>query len=175
MASVFEESRIRFEFSNDYQLQKFDNTGHHQKLLRGIPHTKAIDFVGLYGRHQVVLIEVKNFRGVMTERISVLAEAVGQKVRDTAACLVGAARDATNDRAFWKTILGELVHSKNEVHVIFWLEENNLPSVNAEKLRLLTLTNELKRRCKWLNAKVLVVSASACNLPGITAHFLPTT
>lgn len=45
---IFEESNLRFEFDENYQLIKSDENINFKNIKQYLPETKDIDFVGFY-------------------------------------------------------------------------------------------------------------------------------
>ena len=57
---IFEESNLRFEFNEDYQLIKSDENINFKNIKQYLPETKDIDFVGFYLQEKAFFLEVKN-------------------------------------------------------------------------------------------------------------------
>lgn len=168
--TVFEESNLRFEFDNQYNIIKSDsdvNIVNAKKFLQG---TKDTDFLGFYSNDVIFFMEVKNFRGVHHEDIEVLTNEVAQKLRDTVAIIAGASRNSTNDNIFWKSLHKKIGKNDIEIRYIFWLEEDVMFNNPRAKSRLHTITAKLKNKCKWLTTKVFVQSINSYELDGINVR-----
>ncbi len=59
---IKEESRLKFAFSDDNKVIKFDDTVYYRKLFNVLPDSKSVDFVSV-NDDSVVFIEVKNCTG----------------------------------------------------------------------------------------------------------------
>jgi hypothetical protein len=133
--------------------------------------TRAVDVVALKVPDRLLLLEAKDFRGHRVEnkhRMSgeVILEAA-LKVRDTVTALVGAARQPVTE--FSSEQMVSALGKGNDLIVVLWVEDDTLVDVPQAKRRLDTLSNMLKAKLAWLNAKVLVQSCQVPNrLNGLT-------
>ncbi|MCU0445483.1 MAG: hypothetical protein MUE85_11245 [Microscillaceae bacterium] len=166
---VFEESNIRFIFSEEYNLLKSDGEVNFEKVKQYLLNTKDIDFIGLFMNEKVFLMEVKNFCGVPGEEIEMLCNEVAQKLRDTIAIIVGASRNTTNNPDFWQKLHQSMGKANKEIIYVFWLEEDLIP---RQRDRMSTIAAKLKQKCKWLTTRISVQSISNNSLPGLTVNYL---
>ena len=164
------ESNMRFLFDNEKWslLIKYDEQTDYKKILNAVHATKAVDFIGILNNEILSLIEVKNFRGHRIENKPRLGGTddpleleVAQKVRDTIAGIIGAARNSTHLQENWTKYSNFLLHQKKIIHVILWLEEDNilLPTVmrtKRERARGGTLIQRLRQNMNWLTPYIFV-------------------
>jgi hypothetical protein len=172
---IFEESNLRFEFNEDYQLIKSDENINFKNIKQYLPETKDIDFVGFYLQEKAFFLEVKNFKGSKPEDIDTLTTKIAQKLRDTIAIIAGAARNSTNDTEFWQKLHQKIGNERSEIFLIFWLEEDDANYKSKTKPRLTIINQKLKQKCKWLNAKISVQNKQTHTLIGLNTSFLPIT
>ncbi len=78
---IFEESNLRFEFNEDYQLIKSDENINFKNIKQYLPETKDIDFVGFYLQEKAFFLEVKNFKGSKPEDIDTLTTKLSKIAR----------------------------------------------------------------------------------------------
>ena len=127
VSTVFDEEHLRFEFSEDWSVIKFNAHRDYVERIRNLPGTKALDFVAVHTGTRLYLIEVKDFRGHRIEnrpRVSdgELALELGQKVRDTIAGIVAAYhRGSIED---WARPVRRLTDAGEPVRVLLWLEQD---------------------------------------------------
>lgn len=57
-----EESGLKFEFCDDVNVVKFDDTKYYRKLFNSLPGSKGVDFIAV-GKNNIAFIEVKNCTG----------------------------------------------------------------------------------------------------------------
>ncbi len=174
---------VEFRFGESWTVLKYDDSREYQDGIRklngvwktdkdGNEHRRGCKGVDILGSREGVLtfIEVKDFRKTSdnpTSRIrDELPLEVAFKACDTVAGVVGRAREpgAVIFRGFAKL----LVDAECPVEVIlwleeplFWLEEPLVPpcAVSLRRKALLsTATSKLKRYCRWLTDRVLVVN-----------------
>jgi len=135
--------------------------------LDGVNHgTKAVDIVALHSTAGLLILEAKDFRGYriankkrLTHREIVVEMAL--KVRDTVAGLVGAARQKTPD--FDSAEIKKALNPGKELLIVLWLEDDGAKDALRWKQQLDTLTQEMKEKMKWLNARIFVLSHSTQN------------
>ncbi|MRG97631.1 hypothetical protein [Polyangium spumosum] len=181
MKRTIDVERIRFSFGESWTVvEKWDDSPPYRKGIHGLDGTKAVDIVGVRGG-DLYLIEVKDFRGHAIEtkkrQPKELPLAIGCKVRDTVAGLVGANRQG---RESWvETCAQLLLNAKRRVHVIAWIEDPDLRAPEPLGKRLMwqnTRAKELRQRLAWLTPRVHVASrlepavladVDAENLPGV--------
>lgn len=170
---VFEESKIRFEFGNNYQLIDSDSETNVKKVKKFLSGTKDVDFFGFYGLNHVFFMEVKNFRGVKLEEIDVLTDEVARKLRDTVSIIAGASRNTTNNPDFWKRLHSNIGVAQNEIIFVFWLEEDIKIDNRRDKGRMKQISDKLKQKCKWLTTRVIIQNMNNISLDNLAASWLP--
>ncbi len=167
----FIESDLSFDFLDaawtdvmQYDVEK-DYVDKIQKELKG---TKAIDFLGIFNKNTLVLMEVKNFRGHRIENKPRLENGdnpleveVALKIRDTLAGIVGAARNSTHKKEIWRKYFHFISNFEKRIECVLWLEEDldSRPSHIVEKRKKAqggTLTQQLKKRLTWFTPYVIV-------------------
>ena len=181
--TVIDEAGLRFQFDARWQdAVKWDDTPAYRNGIGRLPGTKAVDIL-CRSSGGCWLIEVKDFRGHRIENKGrldneELQQEVAQKVRDTLAGLLGAARIHAEDTR-WASCVKALV-APGEVRVVLWLEEDFTPppgSGTADqrwRTHLSVLQNRLKQQLRWLTTHVLVTSVrEAPRLPGVSVCNLP--
>jgi hypothetical protein len=183
MVPGIEEGRLRFEFDEPWQdAVKWDDSPTYRKGIGELLGTKAVDFL-CRGRGMCCFIEVKDFRGYRIENKLRLANGelqleVAQKVRDTLAGVLGAARMGAEDERW--AAYAQVLTARDEVLVVLWLEEDFTPpsgpgtSEQRWKHRLDVVQQKLKVQLRWLTTRVLVTSQrEASRLPGVRVRNLP--
>ena len=168
-AHILDEDRLRFSFKPTWSVARYDGdkpggAAFYRNKVVQLPGTKAVDFVGVWEKKDGFLIEVKDFRGYRIQnkkrlRSEELALEVAQKVRDTVAGLVGAARNAATSEALVAVGLG-LPDSRRSLLVVLWLEDDAQVDPRAWAEELNTLTTRLQGYLQWLTRRILVVSMS---------------
>ena len=133
--SAFEESHLRFEFGEGWQVLKFDEHCDYRNMQKSLPGTKGVDFVGVYGG-DLYLIEIKNFRGYRIENQQrlikgALAVEFGQKVRDSVAGIVGFRR-TSSQQEIWRPAVNSLCDPEQRVKAALWLE-HDLPARDPQR------------------------------------------
>jgi len=178
MPTQIEEGHLLFEFSDQWQIMKFDDAPGYRNWIGKLQETKAIDFLGILSANKLYFIEVKDFRGdrIQNEQRLLsgdLAIEVAQKVRDSLACIIGAARTPSQAQE-WQHYQSFLCNTKTQIFVILWLEYD-LPthSVKRKKVRTSVGSNVLKKELRWLTSHVLVSNMSSQMIPDLTVSNLP--
>lgn len=183
----FKESGIRFVFDdNQWNVLQLDKETDYKKIADTLPETKAIDFLGIHNHNAIYLFEVKSFRGHGSEEsvrarlknaADDLTTEIGQKVRDSLACLLAGARNSTNKDEVWKTYCRKIMSGEVEVGVIAWIEEDVSTSVLTAraKLKMSVRRDNLRKKLRWLSTKVEILNARNYNnsVTGLTVSLLP--
>ena len=151
MPTIITEGAIQFEFTDKWTALKFDEETGYKNWIEKLDETKAIDILSLYETSALYLIEVKDFRGHRIKNESrlvsgELAIEVGQKVRDSLACIIGAGRNPSQmDK--WSIYKQALCNGDVKVYAILWLEYDppNYPP-NRQKVRASISSNALKKK-----------------------------
>lgn len=182
---VLREEDLDFAFDDGWAVcSQWDKESVYKALMGQVSESKGVDFVGLRDgpNGELFLIEVKDYRtsertASTREKVdnggAVLADIVAAKVRDTVAGLVGAAR--TERSAGWDACLKPL--TERGVWVVLWIEHAGLDPRSSSpvqkkraKVGAVTLLDNLKRRCRWLSARVAVCSRDGGEVPGLTVR-----
>jgi hypothetical protein len=179
VARTLREGDLDFTFDPGWTLiRHWDREAVYAALDAQVPGSRAVDFVGVRADPEAIfLIEVKDYRsseGHGTTRRKLaddgreLADIVAEKIRDTVAGLLGAARvDRDPD---WQQTRHALAEN---VWVVLWIEHAGLAAdseVYKKRSRIGAgvLEDSIQRRCRWLKAKAIVCSRDAACLPGLT-------
>ena len=145
----------------------------------------CVDLVALQKgpKGSLFLIEVKDYRTSektpsTREKLAdggvSLADLVAMKVRDTIAGLVGGVR---MDRdGLWRPCVEALVD--REVWVVLWIEHAAIDAGSTvqgkrAKVGALSLQDSLKKRCRWISAKVAICWRKEIVLPGVGVRSVP--
>ncbi|MFW5893968.1 MAG: hypothetical protein ACOCUY_02415 [Verrucomicrobiota bacterium] len=187
MPKSIQEGNLIFTFEDPWHVVKYDEEAVFTKKLERLKgtvdgkqrDTVAVDFLAANG-DMLAIIEVKDFRQHRIEnqgrlRSGELAKEVAFKVRDTLAGIVAACRNQTTGPG-WDPIAERLMARTKTLKVVLWLEQDPPASryLLKEKQMLSTFTQELKKRCKWLTPKVLVMNRNThCGIPGLSVQDAP--
>lgn len=185
---IKEESKIKFAFSDDSKVIKFDDTSYYRKFFNALPKSKGVDFISI-SDDSVAFIEVKNCRGdegncrwriypnnqkrdtshatVDVDGRDSLDIEVPQKVAMTLAALAGAESFGDNKSSLkdLKDILkdlfsGALSSDSRKKYVILFLEGNFGSHTRDKKMIMTTLQRSMNTKMQWLNCKVSVVDSA---------------
>ena len=184
--TTFVESRLEFEFDDNWTVTKWDEHPAYRNAegFGRIPNASACDFLGHHASAGVYLIEVKNFtdhhhdnRGKPTDPQWALRLAA--KVRDTVAAVVwarGGAHDAAPTDAILNATCDGLVRDKPELKAVFWIED--VPPVKPAIA--LVLQEAIKRSLgAWFKLRSVRVTSLALHtdaiVPGLVVRPLPVT
>jgi hypothetical protein len=187
MPTDFVEEDLRFTFDDNWNVVKLDEHPFFRERLMPMQLTRAVDFLALYRGSALYLLEVKDFRGSAIELKNhekmcsgdTLCFQVARKVKDSVACVAGAARCLSE--GVWAQC-ADVIRSPNSiVKVVFWMEFDlgrrgrgrNAVWVEQEtRLQALTRENALKAQLKWLTKQVSVSNQvlDIGTLPGVTVR-----
>ena len=106
MANSFIEGELNFHFTSEWSdIFKFDIHTDYKKIKDLVPNTKGIDFIGVQN-NRIYFLEVTDFRAYKSDE-SVQAQLknnganlmieVGEKIKNSLACILAATRNSTND------------------------------------------------------------------------------
>jgi hypothetical protein len=126
------------------------------------------------------LVEVKDFRAHRIENKQRLADGalsieVGQKVRDSIACMIGILRQSTT-REVLDAIAKSLIERRHTLKVVLVLEEDrNQRTIKPAKPKNSVINQQLKKKLKWLSHRVFVTSSIDIPsvVPDLTVRHLP--
>ena len=172
----FQEGRQRFSFDERWSVAKYDQESPSRTLQSAIPGSKAIDFCARTSPPDALfLIEVKDFRthhGENRERLDgstgVLAKEVAQKVRDSIAGIIGAAR--TNPDPFWSRIGKACASPSVKLFIVLWMEVDSYGQTAQQmKPRLDVHLKKLKEQLRWSGSHVMLLNEQvwANDIPGM--------
>ncbi|MEZ4958722.1 MAG: DUF6661 family protein [Saprospiraceae bacterium] len=170
---TLQEKDLQFVFDDSHWtgLLKFDETKDYKNASENLPETKGVDFTGVYQKHSLVLIEVKDFREhriknkpKFTDGPDALWLKVAQKYKNSVAVIVGAARNSTHEKETFQSYLEILKNEGKQFFLILWLEQDTPLAMKNKKLKSnrqeYLLLQDLKKSLKWLTTKVNVIDAS---------------
>lgn len=168
MSTVFEENFLRFEFGEAWQVIQLDDHPSYRNGIEKLDETKAIDFLGVHD-NTLYLVEVKDFRNYRIQNQRRLTDGelaieLGQKVRDSIACIIGSARNPTHAELF-AGFSGKL-GGNAVVKVILWLE-HDLPNYTPARTRVRASiqSDVFKKKLKWFHSHVLVANLTNIQIP----------
>lgn len=189
MPTTHEEGNLRFVFDDQWQVVRLDQCDFFRNHLMPLQLTRSVDFVGLHRGRTVYLVEVKDYRGSRIELRNdekmlvgdTLYLQVARKVKDSVACLVGAAR--ARDEALSPYCSDRMVTDSDYLRVVFWLEfdpgnrrRSRHPAHReaAMKAEASTREKQLKQALSWLTKHVVVANQRIDPevLPGTTVRDL---
>ncbi len=172
-----EEGGLVFEFSDPWNVLKLDEHSDYRERIAKLEGTKAVDFLGILDE-ALYLIEVKDFRGHRIENKDRLTSGelsieIGQKVRDSLACVVGAYRTSSAPET-WTPFVRILSDKLKAVKVVLWVE-HDLPDhhLARRKAKASVETQVFKKKLNWLTSQVLVCNLAANTLSGVQVRNLP--
>lgn len=159
-----------FEEGRWVDVRDFDKTNPDYSKIEKLNGTKAIDIIGYHKEKGVFLMEVKDFRQHRIEnkdRINKLElfEEVGQKVKDSLACILAAARNSTHGQDYWKRQVDRILNPRCQVTVMLWLEEDHNVAFGTpvlqkrKKVNKNIFKNDLKQKVSWLTSRVEIVNS----------------
>jgi len=164
------ESNLSFTF-DDHSWEdviQYDSTTDYRNIKHAISGTKAVDFIGIFKRDTLSLIEIKNFRRHRIEnktrvKDGELADELAQKVRDTLSGIMGGARNSTHMQSTWKKYVRMLL--EKEVHIVCWVEEDRHANTSHTDLKRnksssSALNQVIKSKLSWLTTKVMVANTA---------------
>ena len=149
----FKESGLVFQFNEDWVINKYDEHRYFRRLSGA--GLKGVDFLGIYKKEELVLIEVKNYRirykekpptaiYHIIENPEILAKKIQQKARDTlqAIRVVNKLYKRNWFYKLWMPILKLLRNSSFTVNTwLFWTRAQSLIDNNSFKI-ILWMENE---------------------------------
>lgn len=188
MPSVVDVDSLRFTFGDDWRVMKLDDHPFFKKRLMPLQVTGAVDILGLYRGRCLYLIEAKDYRGRPIQLSNAEKDAgadnlelkVARKVKDSVACIMGAARTMPDE--WWRRCADVLCERHLPLSVVFWLEFEPKHAPRGPKLaeRRIALTKReaasrerlLRKNLAWLTKQVVVVNRAidAGELPDVTVE-----
>lgn len=168
MPTALIENYQRFTFGDSWIVFRCDEReSGYKEMANAAPHTKAVDFLGVWSEVHGYFIEVKDFRGFRIQnkyRLTTgeLAAEVASKVVGTLACILAGKRRG-NTYGCWDKLLAILLDADGRVNVVLCLEDDIAHDQQRWQTELAVQTQMIKQRLRWLNVKVLVVSQTTYN------------
>lgn len=185
---IKEESGLKFVFSGNSRVVKFDDTVYYRKQFNALPDSKSVDFISATD-DSIAFIEVKNCSGEEgnnrwriqpnnrrrdTSHTSVDVEGrdsldieIPQKVAMTLAALVGAKSYGANKPSLdeLKEIVegifaGALADDLRKKYVVLFLEGDFGSHTRSKKMIMEQLQRSMETKMRWLNCKVSVVDSN---------------
>jgi hypothetical protein len=161
---IFEESRLKFDFDEQYwDIVQYDAHPDYKSVSGKLQGTKAVDFLGFYNK-SLVMFEVKNFRGFgnnsnVEQRIcngmDDLTTEIAQKVRDTIAIITGLGRSGKDD--FWIKTLHHIAGNR-PVTIIAWVEEDSNSRLQKRKKHEMAVRRDfLAKKLGWLSGSTVSI------------------
>ncbi len=166
MSFFHSESDLKFEFPADWVVVRYDDGAMHSSLNKALSAkgtgVKGVDFIALTAEGDVLLLEIKNFRGYRIENKirltqSKLAEEISWKVFDTLGGVISELHARGHTSELGKA--GRAVSKKCRLFVVAWIEGDDEPNggsgwvVEMESQR----TQLDKKISPWLHAAHVVV------------------
>lgn len=142
------EGHLTFVFDEDAQAVQYDTWSFYRNQYQKSVGGKAVDFLCIH-RGTSFLIEVKDYRHHPRTKPLDLVDEVVQKVRDTAAALVGASANANDvaERAIARSAL-----NSGQWRVVLHLEQPSTRSrLRPQVVDAANLSLKLKQRLKALD------------------------
>lgn len=177
-----DERALSFTFSAEWKaVIKWDGTEFYRKRVQQLVGTDAVDIVAL-ADSRLLFIEVKDYRWPTTTPNLwgvQLAQKVAEKIRDTIAGLIGAARmageGAKSAAGDWTAIGQQLANKATPLFIVLWFETGNYyRNSDLRKKALSDMAQQIKSRLGWLTTRVFVYDLTdGHNLPGLSVVNLP--
>jgi hypothetical protein len=175
----FEEGHLTFEFGERWEVCKLDDHPDYRNRIENLDGTKAVDFLGILDETELYFIEVKDFRGHRIENKERLSQGelpieVGQKVRDSLACIIAAYHTSSTPED-WQPFANLLCKRQSSIKVVIWLEYGPLPTYPRQKQKTFASisTKKFKQKLTWLTNRVQVCQLDINGLPDVTVSNLP--
>jgi hypothetical protein len=185
---VIEESRIKFDFPEDTDVIKFDDSVYYRKQFNVLPGAKGVDFISL-NKEYAAFIEVKNCVGdegncrwricpnnakkntthttVNVKGRDSLDVEVAEKMAMTLAALAGmlsfGERRLSNEKLEYmaEAFVSEyLKNDKKKKYVILFLEGDFASHTRSKKTIMMELQRSLNAKMRWFDCKVSVVDST---------------
>lgn len=184
---VIEESGLKFKFSEESKVVKFDDTKFYRREFNTLPGSKGVDFISV-NKTFAAFIEVKNCLGdegncrwrifpnnkkresshtnVNLEGRDSLDIEVSEKVAMTLAALSGAksfgdSKSSLDDmRDMANVILGEYLKCDKKRYVVLFLEGEFGGHTRSKKMIMSELQRNINTKLRWFNCKVSVVDSN---------------
>ena len=165
---TFIESNITFSFDEEnWNILKYDEDPKYTEICRSLEGTKAVDFFGFYNATNLVLFEVKGFRGYGSQKsvndrladgMEVLSTEVAQKVKDTVAAIVGIGRNIKIEDTIWEKAANHLILQHRNLIVVAWIEEDLTSKSQRERKKneMSVRTLKLKNKLSWLTTNITI-------------------
>ncbi len=176
------EDNLTFTFLDQFKVIKFDDQNYYRKTFsKYLQGAKGVDFIA-HGKRVFLFLEVKDFSKTETENryrlkhnycaydknrkkmVESLDIEVAKKVKDTLACLFASKLHESKPQMaeYFEWINKKHLTAKFQIKVILFLEGKfqNFSTVAD------VLQRSLKKKLKWLNARVRVENSKQQKLGG---------
>ncbi|MEN6351264.1 MAG: DUF6661 family protein [Syntrophomonas sp.] len=192
------ESGIIFDFDDDLNVEKFDNTGFYQKYFKKLTGGKGVDII-VKSNDTLILIEVKNCAGhendnrwrifdnnrkrdttattVDTENRDSLDIEIPKKIAMTLACLCGAHSRPQFEthssvlRSYFNFLKSNDISSgTKKIKIILFLEGNFSSKTMTQKMIMSNINQNIKKKLSWLNCNIIVENIETHNSQYYTAR-----
>ena len=187
MRRHFVEGNQLFYFGDGWTaVTRWDEDDAYREGLEKVDGSKAVDFVGVL-RGQLVIMEMKDYRGRTREKDDALRVEFHSKVRDTVAALVGEYRTESHRRC--KPFVDALLDRQKKVQICLWLEEDRQSDLldasgsrrkarrQRRRVAQNTRTQQSKQYVKWLHAGTITTNRDDLSdkpISGLEVKELPT-
>lgn len=183
MRQHFVEKNQLFSFGDPWSaVIQWDKHVAYKEGLKKVDRSKAVDFIGVLRRRQLVFLEMKDYRVHQRQNDENLLNVLHHKVRDTVAALTGVFRNDTYEDC--RPFADALLNRQCPVRIYFWLEQpqcSDLLQGRTRRRRAQVAANartqQHKQRVKWLNGRVWETNSRAHQdhpIPGLDVKELPT-
>lgn len=173
------EKQLQFEFPNNWDAEKFDDTSFYRNQFsklsnarlvcskceagvecpscghRNVVGTKGTDFLVIEPTQTCWHIECKDYRKTRISSFEFLADEVAIKVRDTLACLVVAQHNANDDAE--QDIARKATRAKRHRIVLHLEQPSSGRSLDSTTIRRANVLQKLKQFVKSIDPHPLVI------------------
>lgn len=185
---IKEESELKFGFSDDSKVIKFDDTIFYRKFFNALPGSKGVDFIAVE-KDSISFIEVKNCAGDegncrwrifpnnhkrdasrtrvdIDGRDSLDIEVPGKVVMTLAALFGAKSFEGSKESVEELKEIQKAMFSKDfsddgkKKYVILFLEGDFGGHTRTKKMLMSELQRSMNTKMRWLNCKVSVVDSS---------------
>ncbi len=185
--NIRKESGLKFQFSENDTVIKFDDTKFYRDYFNKLPGAKGVDFISV-NKDKIAFIEVKNCTGnegncrwrifpnnqkhdtthtsVDVEGRDSLDIEVAQKAAMTLAALVGAksfedTKECVDDlRECIQFMLSDsFPDDSKKKYVILFLEGDFAGKTRSKKMIMKALQDSMNKKLQWINCRVSVVDS----------------
>lgn len=163
---------LKFDFPDDWEVDKFDDWAFCKRFQNIVPKTGAVDILAVSPEDRereipktLWLIEVKDYRFHIREDTTSLDEVMGEKVRGTLAALLPAKLDAHD--AGQRRLAGKALNCR-KIRILLHLEQPRVRSAYAPRGKVINRANvllEMTRRVRNVDPHPKIVDMTTPDLP----------